>query len=118
MSYSCRRFAGIYGFPNDFRLGYNAGMTTLNTIEDLARILREQPTWVDVFRSLILSQDVLDLPARLDQFIEEQQQINQEQREHNRMVDGFIEEQREHNRMVDGFIEEQREHNRFAAALL
>ena len=80
-------------------------MTTLNTIEDLARILREQPTWAEAMRALILGQDLLDLPARLDKFIEEQRQFNEEQRETNRELRQFNEEQRQFN-------EEQREINR------
>ena len=52
-------------------------MTTINTIEDLARILREQPTWAEAMRSLLLTQELLDLPARFDRFVEIQQETNQ-----------------------------------------
>ena len=52
-------------------------MTTINTIEDLARILREQPTWAEALRSLLLTQELLDLPARFDRFVEIQQETNQ-----------------------------------------
>ena len=58
-------------------------MTTLNTIEDLARILKEQPTWAEALRALVLSGDLLDLPARVDLFIEEQKKFNEEQRQFN-----------------------------------
>ena len=51
-------------------------MTTINTIEDLARILQEQPTWADALRALLLTQELLDLPARFDRFIETQQETN------------------------------------------
>ena len=51
-------------------------MTTINTIEDLARILRDQPTWAEALRALLLSQDLLDLPARFDSFVEAQQETN------------------------------------------
>ena len=49
-------------------------MTTINTIEDLARILTEQPTWAQALRSLLLTEEMLELPTRFDQFI----QANQE----------------------------------------
>ena len=62
---------------------YNLSMTTLNTIEDLARILKEQPTWAEALRALILSGDLLDLPSRVDAFIEEQKKFNEEQRQFN-----------------------------------
>ena len=52
-------------------------MTTINTIEDLARILREQPTWAEAMRALLLTQELLDLPARFDRFVEIQQETNQ-----------------------------------------
>ena len=48
-------------------------MTTINTIEDLARILREQPTWADALRALLLTKELLDLPVRFDRFVETQQ---------------------------------------------
>ena len=82
-------------------------MTTINTIEDLARILRDQPTWAEALRALILTQDLLDLPARLDRFIQEQQEFNQRQQEFNRRQEGFNQEMRE-------FKEEQLEFNRNA----
>ena len=51
-------------------------MTTINTIEDLARILKEQPTWAEAIRALVLSEDLLDLPARFDRFVESQGEVN------------------------------------------
>jgi hypothetical protein len=51
-------------------------INTINTIEDLARILREQPTWAEALRALLLTQELLDLPARFDRFVEIQQETN------------------------------------------
>ena len=51
-------------------------MTTINTIEDLARILQEQPTWAEALRALLLTQELLDMPARFDRFVEIQQETN------------------------------------------
>ena len=61
-------------------------MTTINTIEDLARILQEQPTWAKALRALLLTQELLDLPARFDRFVEIQQEFNEAQREANRLT--------------------------------
>ncbi len=47
-------------------------MTTPNTIEDLARILQEQPTWAQALRALILSQELMDLPETFASFVKEQ----------------------------------------------
>ena len=69
-------------------------MTTINTIEDLARILRDQPTWAEALRALILAQDLLELPGRFDQFVQAQQEFNSAQREANKA-------QQEFNRTTD-----------------
>ena len=62
-------------------------MTTINTIEDLARILRDQPTWAEALRALLLIQELLDLPGRFDRFVEAQQKANEAQQETNRLTD-------------------------------
>ena len=62
-------------------------MTTINTIEDLARILRDQPTWAEALRSLLLTQDLLDLPGRFDRFVEAQREASEAQQETNRLTD-------------------------------
>ena len=69
-------------------------MTTINTIEDLARILREQPTWAEALRALLLTQDLLDLPGRFDRFVEAQLEFNQAQQKAN-------EAQEETNRLTE-----------------
>ena len=45
-------------------------MTSINNIDDLARILREQPEWADAIRSLLLSKELLDLPNQFAEFVE------------------------------------------------
>lgn len=80
-------------------------INAINTIEDLARILREEPTWAEALRALLLSEDVLNLPARFDRFVEEQ-------REFNAVVVQFIEEQQETNKELREANKEQREANR------
>ena len=39
-------------------------MTSVNDISDFARIIREQPEWADTVRSLLLGQELLELPER------------------------------------------------------
>ena len=51
-------------------------MTTINTIEDLVRILREQPAWAEAVRAVLLTDDLLDLPARFDRFLQSQEETN------------------------------------------
>ena len=45
-------------------------MATINTIEDLLRLLDENPEWVDALRARLLTQDLLELPERFSQFVE------------------------------------------------
>ena len=78
-------------------------MTTINTIEDLARILRDQPTWAEALRALILAQDLLELPGRFDRFVQAQQEFNSAQREANEAQQEFNSAQREANEAQQGF---------------
>ena len=43
-------------------------MATINTIQDLLRLLDENPEWVDALRARLLTQELLELPERLSQF--------------------------------------------------
>ena len=51
-------------------------MTTINNIADLVRILKEQPEWTDTIRSILLSQELLELPARFAEFVQLTQENN------------------------------------------
>ncbi len=46
-------------------------MTTINTIEDLIRLLDENPEWIEALRKRLLTRDLLELPAKFDRFVEE-----------------------------------------------
>lgn len=65
-------------------------MVTINTPDDLLRALRENPEWKEAVRREILSEELMNLPARFDRFVEEQRQFNEEQRQFNARVDGFM----------------------------
>ena len=43
-------------------------MATINTIEDLIRILDENPEWAEALRSRLLTQELLELPARFAEY--------------------------------------------------
>ena len=84
-------------------------ITTINTIEDLVRILREEPTWAEALRALLLSDDVLDLPVRFDRFVEEQKQFNEEQRQTIAELKQFNAEQKLFNEEQLQFNDEMRQ---------
>ena len=87
-------------------------MVTIHTSDDILRLLRENPEWKEAVRREILTEELMNLPARFDTFvagtegfIEEQRQFNEEQRQFNEEQRQFNEEQRQFNDRVDGFIE-------------
>ena len=45
-------------------------MTTINTIEDLMRLLDESPEWLEAVRARILTRELLDLPGQFARFAE------------------------------------------------
>ena len=51
-------------------------MTTINDISDLARILQEQPEWAATLRNLLLTEELLSLPAQLAEFVQETRENN------------------------------------------
>ena len=51
-------------------------MTIINSQEDFLRALSENPEWRAAVRAQILGDDLLQLPARFDAFVEEQREFN------------------------------------------
>jgi hypothetical protein len=79
------------------RSGRQLIMVTINTPEDLLRVLREQPEWKATVRREILTEELMNLPARFDRFVEEQRQFKSDNEE-------FIAEQRQFNAQIDSFV--------------
>ena len=50
-------------------------MTIINTIEDLVRLLDENPQWVEALRARLLTRELLELLERFSQFIAETNQF-------------------------------------------
>ncbi len=44
-------------------------MTTINTIEDLIRVLDENPHWLEALRARLLTRELLELPEKFAQFV-------------------------------------------------
>ena len=100
-------------------------MVTISTSEDLLRVLRENPEWKEAVRREILTEELLNLPARFDRFVakteqfqsETQQaigelrQFNEDQRQFNADTKEFIAEQRQFNTDTKEFIADQRQFN-------
>ena len=44
-------------------------MATINTIEDLIRVLDENPQWLEALRARLLTRELLELPEKFAQFV-------------------------------------------------
>ena len=84
-------------------------MTTINTIDDLVRILREQPAWAEAVRSLLLTDDLLDLPARFDRFVQSQEETN---RRLSQLLAQLTEAHEDTRERFERFVQSQEETNR------
>lgn len=76
-------------------------MTTINSREDFLRALAENPQWKEAVRAQLLGEDLLQLPARFEAFVERMDAFIEEQRQRNARLDVFVER-------MDTFVEEQR----------
>ena len=65
-----------YTSGSNFQESTIVTMTSINDIADLARILKEQPEWADTIRSLLLSEELLNLPAQFAEFVQLTQESN------------------------------------------
>ncbi len=93
-------------------------MVIIHTTEDLLRALAENPEWKAAVRREILTEELINLPARFDQFVAEQRQFNDridqfvaEQGQFNDRIDQFVAEQGQFNDRIDQFVAEQGQFN-------
>ena len=98
-------------------------MTSINDIADLARIIRERPEWADTLRNILLGQELLELPERFAEFVQQAdsnfQAVNERQdgleaaladfvRETDRNFQAVNERQDRFEARLDDFIRETR----------
>ena len=62
-------------------------MTTINTIEDLVRLLDEKPEWAEALRTRILTRELIELPAKVERFRAE---MYEAMAQTNQRLDNFI----------------------------
>ena len=86
-------------------------MVTINTTDDLLRALREQPEFLQAARSLILSDELLDLPKRFEpqeeRLARQEERLTQLDERMNQLAEQMAELSRvvtETNRRLDEFI--------------
>ena len=86
-------------------------MVTISTPEELLRVLRENPEWKEAVRREILTEELLNLPARFDQFVATTEQFIAKTEQFMADTGEFIAEQRQINADTQEFIAEQRQFN-------
>ncbi len=86
-------------------------MTTINSQEDFLRALSENPEWRVAVRAQILGDELLQLPARFDAFVEKMADFVEEQRQFNAKMTAFVEEQKQFNAEMKDFVREQKDTN-------
>ena len=93
-------------------------MTTINTEQDFLRALSDNPVWRDAVRAQLLGEDLIQMPAKFDAFVEQMAVFVVEQKQFNSAMAAFVEEQKQFNaeqKQFNGemtrFVEEQKQFN-------
>lgn len=93
--------------------------TAVGSIEDLIRILDERPEWVEAMRARLLTREILELPARLAEFVASAEQnfqaVNRRLDEHSGILAQHSEVLAEHSRVLAEHSEVLAEQNRVLA---
>ena len=84
-------------------------MTTINDISDFARILQEQPEWVATLRSLLLTEELLNLPAQFAEFVQETRENNRVANERLTRLEVLVQGQGEQLRQLQVLVQGQQE---------
>ena len=96
-----------------------AAMVTIHNSDDILRLLRENPEWKEAVRREILTEELMNLPARFDQFVSNVQHFQEKTERFQANTERFLadteqaiselrqfnEEQRQFNLRVEGFMD-------------
>ena len=80
-------------------------MTTINSQEDFLRALTENPEWKAAVRAQILGEELMQLPARFDAFVEQMTTFVARMDSFVAKMDAFVAEQKEINAHLAGRID-------------
>ena len=84
-------------------------MTTMNSQDDFLRALSENPQWKAAVRAQILGEELLQLPARFDAFVEQMTGFVAEMKGFVAEMRGFVAEQKRFNEEITGLVAEQKQ---------
>ena len=86
--------------------------TTINTIENLVRVLDENPEWLEALRTRLLTRELIELPRLFAEFAAS---VNQRFDEQDKVLAGHTETLAEHGRILAGHTETLVEHGKILA---
>ena len=86
-------------------------MTTINSQEDFLRALTENPEWKAAVRAQILGEELMQLPARFDAFVEQMTAFVAKMDAFVAEMNAFVAEQKQTNAELKQFVAEQKEIN-------
>ena len=75
-------------------------MTTINNQDDFLRALSENPEWRAAVRAQIMGEELLQLPAKFDAFVQQMTAFVAEQKQTNAELARFVAEQKEINARI------------------
>ena len=81
-------------------------MTTINSQEDFLRALSQNPEWRAAVRAQILGEELLQLPAKFDAFVDKMDAFIAEQQQFNAEMKSFVSEQKQFNSEMRTFVNE------------
>ena len=88
-------------------------MTTINTMEDLMRVLDENPEWREAVRTRVLTRELLELPEKFAQhraeFIQLRDEFAQHRAEFLKLSDEFAQHRAEFLKLSDEFAQHRAE---------
>ena len=86
-------------------------MTTINSQEDFLRALTENPEWKAAVRAQILGEELMQLPARFDAFVDQMTAFVAKMDAFVAEMNAFVAEQKQTNAELKQFVAEQKEIN-------
>ena len=78
---------------------------TINDISDVARILRERPEWLDVIRSIVVGEELLNVPQQLAELTQTVNNLTQRVDDLTQRVDDLTQRVDDLTQRVDDFVQ-------------
>ena len=82
-------------------------MTTINNIEDLVRVLDENPEWSEALRTRLLTRELLELPQTVTELVQRVDNLAQQVSELTQRMDNLTQQVSELTQRMDAMVQRQ-----------